>query len=140
MLHVLGWGLSEGQSCNGLGRSLGGLRLFCSLLEQMLGCLNLVDKSAVEQYVLSCQDEVVGGISKFPGGDPDPLHTYLGDESRSIPLDYFEPVLTRFSFSGLAGLSLIGVKDLQPLHAALNISMRAFDRLQTLHVDWASAM
>ena len=69
----------------------------------LLGAGPLVDRQGTADFSGRCQSLHLGGYSKFPGGRPDPLHSYMG----------------------LAGLSLIGHPDLQPLDPALNISQRA---------------
>lgn len=53
-------------------------------------------------------------FSPQPSWPPDPLHAYLG----------------------LCGLSLIGEPTLRKVHAALNITQRAFQHLQQLQQTW----
>uniref|UniRef100_A0A8C1AHQ0 Geranylgeranyl transferase type-1 subunit beta n=1 Tax=Cyprinus carpio carpio TaxID=630221 RepID=A0A8C1AHQ0_CYPCA len=65
-------------------------------------------------YILSTQDRLVGGFAKWPDSHPDPLHTYFG----------------------ICGLSLMGEAELQKVHPALNISVRAFESLRRLHEAW----
>lgn len=65
-------------------------------------------------YILSTQDRLVGGFAKWPDSHPDPLHTYFG----------------------ICGLSLMGEVELQKVHPALNISVRAFESLRRLHEVW----
>ncbi|CAG0921908.1 unnamed protein product [Notodromas monacha] len=80
---------------------------------QLLGSLDFVRRKDCFDFVLSNQDQFVGGFFKLSGGDPDPLHTYMS----------------------LAGLSLLGYPDLSLLNPALNISQRAFRWLQKLHMS-----
>lgn len=65
-------------------------------------------------YVLSTQDNIVGGFSKWPSSPTDPFHTYFG-------------------LCGLSFLNEIGIEDIEP---CLNISMRAYKRLKNLHKLW----
>ena len=62
-------------------------------------------------YVLSTQDSIVGGLAKWPGLTPDPIHTYLG----------------------LSGLALGNYPELRPVDPELNITKRARDFLEQLH-------
>ncbi|XP_046739318.1 geranylgeranyl transferase type-1 subunit beta [Diprion similis] len=82
---------------------------------QILGVRHLTDATENRAYVLTTQDSVLGGLSKFDTSAPDPLHTYLG----------------------LCGLSLLGEPGLQAVNAALNISQSAFARLEEIHKIWA---
>ncbi|XP_015524533.2 geranylgeranyl transferase type-1 subunit beta [Neodiprion virginianus] len=82
---------------------------------QILGVRHLTDATENRAYVLTTQDSVLGGLSKFDTSAPDPLHTYLG----------------------LCGLSLLGEPGLQAVNAALNISQSAFDHLEEIHKIWA---
>lgn len=69
-----------------------------------------------KDYILSCQDTVVGGFSKWPGTTSDPFHTYFG--------------LCGLSFLNDASLGLLEVMP------SLNISARAYKRLLDLHKLW----
>ena len=40
------------------------------------------------------------------------------------------------AYFGVCGLSLLGEEKVLPMHAALNISQRAADRLKILHQRW----
>ena len=40
------------------------------------------------------------------------------------------------AYFGVCGMSLLGEKGVLPMHAALNISQRAADDLETLHQKW----
>ncbi|GFN73747.1 geranylgeranyl transferase type-1 subunit beta-like [Plakobranchus ocellatus] len=81
---------------------------------EMLGVLDLTHVTFNRSFVLSAQEPIVGGFSKYPDHPPDPLHSYLG----------------------LAGLSLIGEPNINPIYPALNISQRAYDHLMNLHRQW----
>lgn len=67
-----------------------------------------------KEYILSCQDVVVGGFSKWSGTSSDPFHTYFG-------------------ICGLSFLREPGLLDVMP---SLNISMRAYERLKNIHKTW----
>jgi geranylgeranyl transferase type-1 subunit beta len=67
-----------------------------------------------KEYLLSCQDCVVGGFSKWSGTTSDPFHTYFG----------------------LCGLSFLSEPGLLEVMPSLNISMRAYERLKHLHKMW----
>lgn len=81
---------------------------------KMLGILELTNFESNRRYVLDTQDSIVGGFSKWPDTNSDPLHTYLG----------------------LGGLSLIGENNLNEVMPSLNISLRAYDHLKQLHKKW----
>ncbi|XP_014259826.1 geranylgeranyl transferase type-1 subunit beta [Cimex lectularius] len=84
-----------------------------------LKILDFYDKTDYDknrEFVLSTQDNLIGGFSKWVDYTPDPLHTYLG----------------------LAGLSFIGKDDLLEIHPALNISSRAVNFLHKLQNSWVS--
>lgn len=83
---------------------------------ELLGALKFVDRERNLEFLDSTQDRVTGGFSKWPDSDPDPMHAYMG----------------------IAGMSLMGVEDLRPLHPALNMSRRAHEHLQNLHKAWDS--
>ncbi|KAM7285872.1 geranylgeranyl transferase type-1 subunit beta [Ixodes scapularis] len=83
---------------------------------ELLGAFKFVESGRNLEFLDSTQDQFVGGFSKWPDSDPDPMHTYMG----------------------IAGMSLMGVEDLLPLHPALNLSQRAHGHLQQLHKAWDS--
>lgn len=66
------------------------------------------------EYILSCQDTIVGGFSKWSGTSSDPFHTYFG----------------------LCGLSFLREPGLLDVMPSLNISMRAYERLKSIHKGW----
>lgn len=45
---------------------------------QLLGRANVINPVEDKIFVLSTQDSILGGLSKFENNHPDPLHTYLG--------------------------------------------------------------
>lgn len=63
---------------------------------------------------MSTQDNVVGGLSKWPCGNTDPFHTYLG----------------------ICGLSFAGEYGINEVMPSLNISMRAYEHLKQIHSNW----
>lgn len=65
-------------------------------------------------YIMSTQDTIVGGFSKWPGSTTDPFHTY-------------------FSLCGLSFINEIGIQTIMP---SLNISMRAYKHLIALQNLW----
>ncbi|KAI9331526.1 geranylgeranyltransferase type I beta-subunit-like protein [Zopfochytrium polystomum] len=79
----------------------------------MLDAHQFIDAQGQRDFLKTTLSER-GGLSKYPGGYPDILHAYMG----------------------FAGLSIMGEPGVQPIHAALNISMRAFDHLQKATVFW----
>lgn len=83
-------------------------------LLKILGVFEMVDYQQNKNYILSTQDPVVGGLSKWVDTTPDPLHTYMG----------------------LCGLSLMKFEGLLEVHPALNVSQRAHEHLRNLHKTW----
>ncbi|XP_076231718.1 geranylgeranyl transferase type-1 subunit beta [Calliopsis andreniformis] len=81
---------------------------------QLLDVNKFLDPDENRAFLLSTQDTVIGGFAKYGNCQPDPLHTYLG----------------------LCGLSLLGENDLCAMHAALNISDRAYKHLLKIHEVW----
>ncbi|KAL7295935.1 hypothetical protein TKK_0010788 [Trichogramma kaykai] len=81
---------------------------------QLLGVDKLSDSQDNRAFVLDTQNTLVGGFGKYTNERPDPLHAYLG----------------------LCSLSLIKEPALQEMHAALNISKKAYTHMQTLHEIW----
>lgn len=63
---------------------------------------------------MSTEDTVVGGFSKWTGSSSDPFHTY-------------------FSLCGLSFINEPGLLEVMP---SLNISMRAYRWLKSLHTAW----
>uniref|UniRef100_A0A8C1VZK8 Geranylgeranyl transferase type-1 subunit beta n=1 Tax=Cyprinus carpio TaxID=7962 RepID=A0A8C1VZK8_CYPCA len=81
---------------------------------ELLDVFQYTNREKNRNYILSTQDRLVGGFAKWPDSHPDPLHTYFA----------------------ICGLSLIGEADLQKVHPALNISVRAFESLRQLQGAW----
>jgi geranylgeranyl transferase type-1 subunit beta len=65
-------------------------------------------------YVFETYHELIGGFSKWPNCNPDPLHTFMG----------------------LCGLSLVEYPRLKPINSALVITQRAHEFLKSLHCKW----
>lgn len=83
---------------------------------KLLGIYDFVDDTKNRNYIMSTQDSVCGGFSKWWDSAADPLHTCLG----------------------LGGLSLMGERELLAVHPALNITMRAYKRLLDIQQCWES--
>ncbi|XP_077988984.1 geranylgeranyl transferase type-1 subunit beta-like [Glandiceps talaboti] len=81
---------------------------------KLLEAYDLVDASNNRSYILSTQDGVTGGFSKWPDCHPDALHSYFG----------------------VCGLSLMEEPGLQTIHPALNVSQVAATHLHGLHQKW----
>lgn len=81
---------------------------------QMLQFFNMVDFAENRAYIMTTQDNLTGGFSKWEDLIPDPLHTYLG----------------------LCGLSLMREKGLLEINPALNVTTRAARHLKQLHDIW----
>lgn len=77
----------------------------------LLECTPWINKPWNRGFILSTQNNYVGGFAKWPDTHPDPLHTYLG----------------------LSALALSGDPEVLPVHATLNVSQRAMDWLHQLH-------
>lgn len=45
---------------------------------QILGAFDMISYKPNRNHILSTQDRIVGGFSKWTDTIPDPLHTYLG--------------------------------------------------------------
>lgn len=81
---------------------------------KILNSFELTSYKENREYVLSTQDKIVGGFSKWPGSPTDPFHTYFG----------------------ICGLSFLQEPGLLHVVPSLNISQRAFQRLKQLHTAW----
>lgn len=77
---------------------------------QVLGAEDLLNKSALTGFLLTCQHKERGGFSKWPNGGPDLLH----------------------SLYAICSLSLLGQFDLKPICCHLGISADAASRLRHL--------
>lgn len=69
----------------------------------LLNASRLTDHDANRAFLMTTQNPLGGGFSKWPDTLPDPLHAYMA----------------------VAGLSLQGEPGVAPLHPALNITRRA---------------
>lgn len=65
-------------------------------------------------YLLSAQDGVTGGFSKWPDSSVDPFHTYFA----------------------LCGLSFINESELQEVVPSLNVTKRAYEHLRNVQSKW----
>lgn len=77
---------------------------------KLLGAHQFIDRETNRKFVMDTQCAVVGGLSKWIDHHSDPLHSYLG----------------------LAGLSICEETDVEEIHPALNVTMRAFRHWSTL--------
>lgn len=105
---------------------------------KLLNSLHLVDFVENKKYIMSTQDSLIGGFSKWPNTVGDPLHTYLGKINGNISKWVIIKKINGKFFSGLCGLSLMNEYDLRPIEPALNISWRAHQHLKKLHSMWDS--
>jgi geranylgeranyl transferase type-1 subunit beta len=46
---------------------------------QILGVFEMIDFKQNKNYILSTQDPIMGGLSKWVDTSTDPLHTYMGE-------------------------------------------------------------
>ncbi|XP_064621057.1 geranylgeranyl transferase type-1 subunit beta-like [Lineus longissimus] len=83
---------------------------------KLLGLFEMTNFEFNRSFVLETQDDVIGGFAKWPENSPDALHSYMG----------------------LSGLSFLGEPGLNAVHPALNITMRAYDYMRSLHEQWTS--
>ncbi|WAR28678.1 PGTB1-like protein [Mya arenaria] len=81
---------------------------------QLLDCYKFVNCDCNRAYLMDTQQHITGGFSKWPSHNPDALHAYFG----------------------ICGLSLMQEPGVLQMHAALNISQRAADRLVDIHRRW----
>lgn len=83
---------------------------------KILDAFELTNFPENREYILSTQDSVIGGFSKWPRCPADPFHTYFG----------------------ICGLSFLKEPGLEEVMPSLNISMRAYNNLKDLHAKWLS--
>ncbi|XP_050434574.1 geranylgeranyl transferase type-1 subunit beta [Adelges cooleyi] len=76
----------------------------------IMGSLDKINKEENKDFVLNNANLLTGGFSKDMDSIPDPMHTCLS----------------------LCGLSLIGMKNLNPINPALNITVRATNHLKEI--------
>ncbi|GAB0098881.1 Geranylgeranyl transferase type I subunit beta [Sergentomyia squamirostris] len=81
---------------------------------KILNAFHLTDFEENRKFILSTQNRVVGGFSKWPHFNTDPFHTYFG----------------------ICGLSFVDEPNVLEVMPSLNISMRAYRRLRGLHNEW----
>jgi geranylgeranyl transferase type-2 subunit beta len=73
----------------------------------MIGRIHWIDKRKLTQFILASQDEETGGFSDRPGDWVDPFHTLFG----------------------LAGLSLMGNKEVKLVNPVYCLPQHVIDRL-----------
>ena len=73
----------------------------------MLGRLHWVDRDKLIRFIISCQDEIDGGISDRPDDEVDIFHTFFG----------------------IAGLSLLGFPNLEPVDARYAMPVKTIQGL-----------
>ncbi|XP_048734920.1 geranylgeranyl transferase type-1 subunit beta-like isoform X2 [Ostrea edulis] len=81
---------------------------------KLIDAYHLSDAQCNRGFLMETQDAITGGFSKWPDHTPDALHAYLG----------------------VGGLSLLKEEGVLSMHAALNISQRASEHLDSLHSKW----
>lgn len=74
----------------------------------MINRIHWIDKAALEQFILACQDTENGGFSDRPGDMTDPFHTLFG----------------------LAGLSLLGSTQIKPINPTYCMPQETITRLK----------
>lgn len=81
---------------------------------KILGVFELTDAGENRKYIMSTQEKLTGGFSKWPGSLADPFHSYFG----------------------ICGLSFLGEPGVLAVDPCLNISQRSHERMQALHGQW----
>lgn len=81
---------------------------------KILNAFHLTDFEENRKFILSTQNRIVGGFSKWPDFNTDPFHTYFG----------------------ICGLSFVNEPNVLEVMPSLNISMRAYRRLKELQSTW----
>lgn len=110
----------------------------------------LIDSIANRRFVLSTQADIIGGLAKWADHPSDPLHSYLGLAGLSVcqnrPQTGDSNLKSTFManmiycgiYHGLGGQLDCSERDphdgLEPVHPALNVSMRAYRHWQSLDV------
>lgn len=84
---------------------------------QILNAFHFTNFRENRNYLLSAQDSVTGGFSKWPDSSVDPFHTYFA----------------------LCGLSFINEPNLQEIMPSLNITKRAYEHLRLIQNKWQDA-
>jgi geranylgeranyl transferase type-2 subunit beta len=75
----------------------------------MLQHVPWIDGAALRRFILSCQDDVGGGVSDKPTDEPDIFHTFFG----------------------IAGLSLLKSDGVLPIDPAYAMPVRTMERLRS---------
>lgn len=81
---------------------------------KILNVFELTDAAENRQYIMSTQEKLTGGFSKWPGSLADPFHSYFG----------------------ICGLSFLEEPGVSPIDPCLNISQRSYERMKRLHSEW----
>jgi len=81
---------------------------------KIINSFDLIDFERNKTFVLSTQDEIVGGFGKWPQVIPDIMHSYMG----------------------MCGLALMNDFDLLEVNPTLNITNRAVTHMKELHSNW----
>jgi len=111
---LLGWWLSERQvkegGLNGRPEKLPDVCYSWWVLSclAILNKMDWIDKDKLIEWILSCQDEELGGISDKPGNWRDVYHTCFG----------------------VTGLSLLGYPGLKPVDPRYCMSVESIQRLE----------
>eukprot|EP00730_Choanoeca_flexa_P016288 TRINITY_DN7664_c1_g2_i1.p1 TRINITY_DN7664_c1_g2~~TRINITY_DN7664_c1_g2_i1.p1 ORF type:complete len:333 (+),score=31.95 TRINITY_DN7664_c1_g2_i1:85-1083(+) len=111
--ELLGWWLCERQlpsgGFNGRPEKLPDVCYSWWVLSALscLGKLHWIDRPKLEQFILACQDDETGGFADRPGDMVDPFHTLFG----------------------IAALSLLGDKDVQPVNPVFCMPQSVIDRV-----------
>uniref|UniRef100_A0A1L8DU25 Geranylgeranyl transferase type-1 subunit beta n=1 Tax=Nyssomyia neivai TaxID=330878 RepID=A0A1L8DU25_9DIPT len=81
---------------------------------KILDAFHLTSFEDNRNFIISTQNCIVGGFSKWPDFNTDPFHTYFG----------------------ICGLSFVNEPHVLEVMPSLNISMRAYRRLKNIHDTW----
>lgn len=81
---------------------------------KILNVFEMTDAAENRRYIMSTQEKLTGGFSKWPGSLADPFHSYFG----------------------ICGLSFLQEPGVLPIDPCLNISQRSHVRMRALHEQW----
>ncbi|XP_021345937.1 geranylgeranyl transferase type-1 subunit beta-like [Mizuhopecten yessoensis] len=81
---------------------------------KLLDIFKLSNAEFNKGFLMSTQQAITGGFSKWPDHTPDALHAYFG----------------------VCGMSLLGEPGVQKMHAALNLSQKTAQHLHDVHKKW----
>lgn len=81
---------------------------------KILDVFHMADASENRRYIMSTQEKLTGGFSKWPGSLADPFHSYFG----------------------ICGLSFLEEPGILPINPCLNISERSYRRMLAIHEQW----